>query len=256
MPSLFPGMDPWLEGTVWSDFHTEFLGDLRAALRPRLRPRYVALIEHRVYVEREVPEQPASVFPDLTVARESTTPRPAQGNLGVEAPVTVRLAMPEIRREPFLTLRRPGGMEVVTVIELLSPSNKRPGSEGRREYLAKRDAVLQSRVHLVELDLLRGGERLPTAEPLPQAPYYITVSRAGCRPYADVWPIGLRSRLPTVFVPLDPEEQDLALNLQEVLDTVFQRADYADFIDYRQPPTPPLTADDQAWAEILTVRRE
>ena len=54
---------------------------------------------------------------------------------------------------------------MVTVIELLSPWNKTPEA-GLAEYLAKRTNVLYSTANLVELDLLRGGERLPTVDPL------------------------------------------------------------------------------------------
>ena len=117
----------------------------------------------------------------------------------------------------------PGG-EVVTIIEVLSPANKRANSDGRREYLAKRAMILRSSAHLVEIDLLRGGERLPMAEPLPSVDYDVIVSRAPRRPMADVWPTTLRQPLPTVPIPLAGEDPEVPLDLQAIFHAVHERA--------------------------------
>ncbi len=144
----------------------------------------------------------------------------------------------------------PDTMEVVTVLEVLSPGNKRPGGDGQREYLAKRDLILQSAVHLVELDLLRGGERLPMASPLPPGDYFAVVSASHRRPRAEVWPAALRQPLPDIRIPLSGEEET-GLPLQSVLDEVYDRAGYGAILRYRRPPEPPLSPSDQAWADAL-----
>ena len=142
-------------------------------------------------------------------------------------------------------------MEVVTVIEVLSPGNKRPGSDGRREYLNKRETVLRSPAHLLELDLLRGGERLPTIEALPRADYYAFVCRARRRPLAEVYPWTLYQPLPSIPVPLAQGDPEIALDLQAVFTTVYDRAGYDYALDYAQPVAPPLSEDEQAWCAAI-----
>src|SRR5205823_1088820 len=140
MGSPFPGVDPFIEGQVWHGFHTEYIVELQRALTPRLRPRYVVYVEQRVYVERTPENGGSGVWPDVTVAAG----RPG-GSIGggvsgavLDAPVTVPIAMPERRQEAFLEIRLRESREVVTVLELLSPTNKRSHSDGRHEYLSKR----------------------------------------------------------------------------------------------------------------------
>ena len=66
--------------------------------------------------------------------------------------------------------------------------NKRPSHEAYHDYQRKRRALLRSTTHLLEIDLLRGGERPRLAQPVPRAPYYVTLSRVDRRPYVEVWP--------------------------------------------------------------------
>jgi hypothetical protein len=200
-------MDPFLEGQTWTDFHTEFIGDLRAALVPLIAPAYTANVEERVYVEHSNGGGPTWVRRDVTVADDPARASGGGGVATLEAPARVRIPLPERRREPFIELRLRDGGEVVSVIELLSPTNKRPGADGYREYRTKRDAVLLSHAHLIEIDLLRGGERLPMVDRLPEADYYVIVSYADRRPDCDVWFWDLPSRLPQIRMPLrSPEE--------------------------------------------------
>jgi hypothetical protein len=114
----------------------------------------------------------------------------------------------------------------VTVIELLSPANKRAGADGRREYLRKREQILQSTVHLVEIDLLLKGERLPTVEPLPEADYYAFVSRSEYRPAVEVYYWRRDERMPTIPVPLLREDGEVYLDLQAVYEETYRRARY------------------------------
>jgi hypothetical protein len=142
-------------------------------------------------------------------------------------------------------------MAVVTVIEVLSLDNKRSGSDGRHEYLRKREAILAGDVHLIEFDLLRGGARLPTVEELPPAAYYALVSRADRRPHVEVYPWALCHRLPSIPVPLAGSDADVQLDLHAIFTTVYDRAGYAYAVDYRRPVTPPLPAADMAWVQSI-----
>ena len=118
----------------------------------------------------------------------------------------------DVEHLSFVEIRDRQGRDLVTVIELLSPTNKRPGPD-REQYLAKRRQLLASGVHLVEIDLLRGHPRLPLDD-LPPCDYYVMVSRAEERPQAGLWPLGLRDPLPPIPVPLRAADPDASLDLQ------------------------------------------
>jgi hypothetical protein len=240
-------MDPFIEAQAWPDFHVSLVAELRNALVPEVRPHYIVRVERRVYVEHE-PDEPRSIRPDALVAGDVAGPRaPTPRAVPEGAPLLLTLPMPEERREPFLTIREPESLDVVTVIELLSPSNKRRGGEGRRQYLAKREAILVSETHLVELDLLRGGERMPTRESPPDADFFAFVCRADCRPRAEVWPVGIRHRLPEIPIPLREGDADVPLDLQTVFEAVYDRAGYDYSIDHSRPLDPPLRPGDEEW---------
>ena len=139
---------------------------------------------------------------------------------------------------------------LVTAIEILSFANKRPGHAAYLTYRRKRRAILASTAHLLEIDLLRAGERSPLAEPLPEAPYFIILSRAERRPVAEVWPLRLQEPLPILPVPLLPPDPDVPLDLGHALSTIYDRSGYDLRIDYTQrPPAPTLSAEDGAWLE-------
>lgn len=258
--SPFPGIDPFIEGQWWSDFHTDFITALRGELAPKVTPRYIAVIEERVYLERRS-EQPTErrphVRPDVSVAidaarRLSASPTGALRSV----PVQVSLSLPESIREVYIEVRLRDTFEVVTAIELLSPGNKRARSDGRVEYLAKREKLLRSRVHLVELDFLRGGEPLPMAEDLPDSYGWAIVSRSDRRPVADVWPVYLREPLPSIAIPLGGTDPDIDVDLQVAFNTVYERACYAALLEYRRPPDPPLDSGDEEWArQVLALQQ-
>jgi hypothetical protein len=154
-------------------------------------------------------------------------------------------------RETFLTVCDRASRQVITVIELLSPTNKRPGPN-RRRYITKRADLLHSPAHLVEIDLLRGGPPMP-AEDRPECVYSVLICRADARPGAGFWPIALREPLPTVPIPLRAGEPDAHLDLRATLDRVYDEAGYRYFL-YEHPPDPPLTGGDGEWAELLAAR--
>jgi hypothetical protein len=157
----------------------------------------------------------------------------------------VRLPAVDTEGQSFIEVRDREGEDVVAVIELLSPSNKRPGPD-REQYLGKRAALLRTPAHLVEIDLLRAGPRMPM-DGLPACDYCVMVSRAESRPHADLWPIGLRDTLPPVPVPLRGGDPDARLDLQTIVHRVYDAAGYVKMI-YRRPPEPPLSSTDAAWA--------
>jgi hypothetical protein len=255
MPSPFPGMDPYIEGQIWEDFHHGFIELIREALAPEIRPGYVVRVEERIYVEHHPDDRSDPIRPDLAVLQNDTTaPRPGASAATLAAPVLLNLPIPQRRREAFLTLRACRNMEVVAVIELLSPGNKRNGGDGQREYLNKRESVLCSAAHLIELDLLRGGERLPTVEPLPQADYYAFICRAEARPSVLVYPWALRQPSPVIPIPLSGQDSDVPLDLQSAFTTLYDRAGYDASLDYTRPVSPPLDADDATWVQRL-IRR-
>jgi hypothetical protein len=143
---------------------------------------------------------------------------------------------------------------LITAIEVLSPSNKR--GKGYQEYLAKRQGLLYSTTHLIEIDLLRKGRRVPMRKPLPPASYFVFVNRAEQRPLADVWPIQLHMRLPEIPVPLLPGDPDTTLDLQLALTTIYDALRYELSIDYTRPADVPLEAAAATWAnEYLRLAR-
>lgn len=250
MQSPFPGIDPYIENQEWEDFHTRWNTTISEFLSPRLEPRYVVRVERRVYVEHMTHEHAKWRRSDVAIlttdVNESLASSPNTAT--AVAPVECELPMPEERRETFLVVRDRETTEVVTVLETLSPFNKRPGSDGRREYLNKRESILESQSHLIELDLLRGGERLPSIDPIPDGDFFAIVSRRQRRPKAAVYGWSIRQSLPPIPVPLKGDEETV-LELQSVFTTVFDRARYDLSIDYREEVFPPLAKVDAEWVQ-------
>jgi hypothetical protein len=119
------------------------------------------------------------------------------------------------------------------LIEALSPANKR--SEGYPEYVEKRTRVLLSTAHLMGIDLLRNGQRVPMREPLPPSPYFIFLSRYRKRPIMDIWEVALDQPLPVVPIPLLPNDDDVTLDLELAFTTVYDSIGYDLILDYTQP---------------------
>jgi hypothetical protein len=245
-------MDPFIESQVWEDFHHVFVETIREILMPQLRPRYVARVEVRVYIEHDTDAWADVIRPDMTVLEPKGQFVPSKG-AAMSSPATgphvVTLPMPETRRESYLTIRERETAEVVAILVVLSPSNKRAGSSGRQEYLRKRDDVLQSRAHLIEVDLLRGGERMPTLGPFPPSDYHVLVCRGARRPRAEAYPWSLRQPLPTVPVPLAGKDPDASLDLQGALCRAYDRAGYDYSLDYGRPLEPRLNEADAFWVQ-------
>ncbi len=248
MPSPFPGMDPWLEGYHWPDFHHRLATEIAQQLTPRLLPRYVARIEVTVMEDPDPEAEVGILYPDVEVLRLHGAERigrrskgggPSAGRLTIPAldPVAVRVASVEIRD---VAARR-----LVTSIEILSPVNKRePGWSRLRDKLRR---LRQAGVHLIELDLLRRGKRIRSHRKIPDVPWLAYLTRAGVG-VTEVWTIGLREALPKVDVPLLSEDPDVDLDLGAAVDSIYRSAAYAMTIDYAEDPPPPeFSAEDRAW---------
>jgi len=166
-------------------------------------------------------------------------------------PMHVVVPVAEEFEETFLVIEELPGRKLVTVVEVLSPTNKRT-AEGRKDYLRKRDDLIRSRVSLVEIDLMRGGTPMPLQAPAPLSDYRILICRAGRAKSADLYMFPWTTPIPLVPIPLLPGDAEPNLDLNAVLHALVDRARYDLVIDYRQPPQPPLRPEDSsAAAEII-----
>lgn len=249
--SPFPGMDPYLEGDLWQEFHDTLAHEIRAQLLTLLPSHYVALLDKRYIIEGtglELLFKPTKrvIYPDvhvLNVVRETAT----DVLVDVTPPATT---LPTHISEPIpllrIEIRDIAARRLVTVIEIFSPVNKY--GEGMQAYFDRRRDLFLTATHLLEIDLLRGGVRLPFDGELPPASYYIYLSRFTNRSYTDVWAIQLRDRLPVVPVPLLPPDADVLLDLQKAVDACFMLVGYQRLLDYAKlPPPPSLSEDDLDW---------
>jgi hypothetical protein len=260
MKSPFPGMDPYIEQCgLWGDFHQRLITMIADALAEAAPQRYLVRAQERSYLVLVESEGKVShpFLPDVSVTtpegRKKTT-RKKGATAVAEAeeaePVTMRAFIEEEHREAFVEIYEDApDQRLVTCIEVLSPSNKRPGTEGWNLYLRKRQSLLLGDTSLVEIDLLRDGQRLPMLDPWPNTPYTLLVARAKKFQLCKVWPAHFRRPLPRIPVPLAKPDPDLSLDLQPLLDAIYQRSRYERSIDYTRPLNPPLAPEDNAWLQ-------
>jgi Protein of unknown function (DUF4058) len=262
MPSPFPGMDPWLEGPgVFPDLHSSFATYLRAALTKILPPPFFAAIATRVYME----ESDRRTEPDVDVLTPANGPAPGPGAGGTATATRSRSGAVEVPvapwpdeevTEPFVEIRTTHDAErPVTSIEVLSPTNKTRGANGRGLYLAKQQEMRVQGVNLVEIDLLRTGAHA-TAARLEEMrrrvggyDYHVCVTRGDRGDTCSVIPVRLPEPLPPIDIPLTPEAGTVPVDLQAVLERCYDEAGYARRVHYDRPCDPPLTPEQQAWAE-------
>lgn len=252
MPSPFPGMDPYLEEkNIWSNFHYGLAYEIQSQLNHKIQPGYFARAEYRVTydvieITTSYPVGTHTIYPDVAVWQMAgagaaiapsplITPAPSESVILEDIPI--RLYSVEIRQTETKFL--------VCAIEILSPVNKRPNHEAYHEYLRKRRDILRSSTHLIEIDLLRKGTRPPLNASVPDAPYYVTLSRANRRPRVEVWPIQLWEALPVLPVPLLEPDPDVPLELGTAVSSVYERGAYHLDINYQEPLPPPLTETEQ-----------
>ncbi len=259
MPSPFPGMDPYLEHpNIWEDFHANLAGEIQAQLTPQLRPRYVAALTPKVAYDevllgvgkRRLVKPDVSVFETESAAPAGTAtaiaPAPLIGEALVEVPIKLYT----------IELREVESGRLVTAIEILSPVNKRPSHESFEAYRHKRRNLMRAGVHLLEIDLLRDGERIPLVTELPNVSYFVFLTRGEATSRVDIWPLPLDQPIPILPVPLLEPDPDVPLDLGQAIHNIYDRAAYDLRVDYSQPPPPPaLSAAAQASVgEILETK--
>lgn len=264
MKSPFPGMDPFLESPdEFPDFHDSFIIHLKETLQVQLPPPYFAKTGRRVWVEAS--ERP--IEPDVGTYRRGNGP-PSPAAPGATATLTpARTVIVEVmhdeEREPFVEIYRKegGGARLVCSLEVLSPSNKTPGEAAQGLYLQKQLEVLASQVHLVEIDLLRGG-RHTTAVPLHSMlaktgplDYHVCVHRWDRFKEYVIYPILLNQPLPAITVPLLGSDQ-VSVNLQEVFQLTYNLGGYDRSLDYRLESLKlPLRAELIPWVQEVLKQR-
>jgi hypothetical protein len=158
--------------------------------------------------------------------------------------------MPETVRQGYLEIREVATNEVITAIEILSPTNKLPG-KGRQKYENKSQRVLGSLTHLVEIDLLCQGQPMPVYSNGVQSNYRILVSRENYRPQADLYTFNLRDPIPSFPIPLRSEDNEPIVDLQALINQAYDQGSYDLRIDYSRELVPPLSEGDAAWADAL-----
>jgi len=257
MKSPFPGMDPYIEACgLWGDFHDDLISEIKRALAQAAPPHYLVRTSEREYLELLGAEENGTyVFiPDVNVAvpKQRAKSRSKGGASAVvdadPKPIVMRALIDAEVREKFVEISEASpGHRLVTCIEVLSPTNKRPGTTGWNVYQRKRQSLLLGGVNLIEIDLLRGGRRMPMLDPWPKTPYTFMVARAFKEQACEVWPVHWRRPLPTIPVPLAKPDPDIPLSLQPMIEAIYQRSRYSASIDYGNPLSPPLSRADSAW---------
>jgi hypothetical protein len=252
MKCPFPGMDPYLE-QFWPDIHASLIIYSRDQIEEQLPANLIARVEERVVLETE--EAAHEVYPDVKI-----TERRGRGSAAAEVVSKASVAEPviveysrETATETYLNIleARPG-QRLITVIEILSLANKLAG-EGQEQYRRKQKELEATGVSLVEIDLLRSGQRILS---VPQswvpararATYQACVRRGWLPQRFEVYPMPLRSPLPALRIPLRKKDKDVHLDLQAVLEQAYRKGRYYLTINYKKPPVPPLKGADAKWA--------
>jgi hypothetical protein len=261
MPSPFPGMDPYIEACgLWQDFSSHLIAQIAWELAGIAPPRYVVRAGERRYIVFVDTEEKAC-FPlprrlDSRVRAEPTHKPDAEARESAHTrPHLLRAFVPEEHYETFIEIYETDpAMHLVATIEVPSPSNKRPG-EGRDLYLRKRQSLLRSDGNLVELDLLRDGQRMPMLDPWPKSPYVLLVARGLMNSFCQVWEGSFQEPLPPIPIPLAKPDADLSLSLQPLIDTVYRRFRYEQSINYETALKPPLSQVEAAWWRRQRAKR-
>lgn len=259
MQSPFPGMDPYLEHPeIFPDLHSSLNFCLREALQSQLPPPYYAVIGRRAWIEVSL----RYIEPDVHVLHRGEPNRAggvAVAAVGRSQPTVVHVPHDQ-RKQEFIEIyaRHGSDKRLVTAIEVLSLANKTPGEQGRELYLRKQRELLESQVHLVEIDLLRAGTHT-TAVPLLLAvaragpfDYHVCVHRFDNLEDYFVYPIQLEQPLPEIQIPLLPGSPAVPVDLQTVFERCYAVGPYRLEIDYlHTTPSPPLAPAKATWAAEL-----
>lgn len=253
--SPFPGMDPYLE-MHWLDVHSRLVHNAANAIQRQLTGPLRARMGERLVVEENL-DAVRSIYPDIRVFEQGVKGpgvAPESAGVALAEPLVVRLSSDPVRQSFVQIIDISSGGRLVTVIEFLSPSNKRPG-DGKKKYEQKQREALDADINLVEIDLTRGGDRelVFPVESLPedyQTTYLACVYRGFGHERCEIYRMPLAERLPGIRIPLRKEDPDVALDLQTLVDQAYQEGRYDD-IDYRKALDPPLQPQDATWADEL-----
>ncbi len=273
MRSPFPGMDPYLEAAEhWTNVHSRLIGEISDRLTEQLRPRYFVGMEERAYITSNTDPAWKTIIPDSHVvmtrypgdATPLRSPVASLGEFGESAPEgsdggvamaiePIRLRFTTLRmREPYLEIIDTSNRKIVTIIEVLSPTNKVAGSRGRQKYKWKRERVMRSMTSLVEIDLLRGGRPFFSDDLRGACDYTVHVSRAEeCHEGSDLWRIKLPQPLPSIPIPLSEGDADATLDLNATWHAIYDKAGFDLVLNYKADPSTPFTSAQAAWADRL-----
>ena len=257
MPSPFPGMDPYIEScSLWEDFHDSLIAKIKNDMSERLPERYIVRSGERSYVvltsSTETDER-LRTQADIAIVSPTDSPvttHPAAVLEKTTAPITMRALVETEFRESFIEIREVHpNRKLVTTIEILSPANKRFNATGWQRYQKKRQAHLEGQANLVEIDLLRGGHRMPMEDDWPDSPCYVLVARRETAPKCGVWPAFFRQSLPAIPIPLLTPDADLLVELQPKVNEIYNQSRYNQDIDYQQSCRPRLDAETRQWLQ-------
>lgn len=247
MNNPFPGMNPYLEhAALWHQVCSRLIVAIANAITPQVAPKYRVSIEECIYTSVE--DGLLVGIADVAVA-SSQAKTPIVATATATKPIPVQVPVPAEVTERFLEVRLTQSGNIVCVIEVLSPKNKRAGT-GRETYQTKRQKILQSQTNLIEIDLLRVGEPMPLLATI-EAPYRILVSRGHSRPAADLYAFGLTEPLPTIPIPLLKDDTEPVVELQTVLNEIYIQARLDLSIDYAQPLKPSLSEAENIWIQSI-----
>ena len=228
-------MDPYLEGALWPDVHHSLSYGIRRHIVPNLPERYTAHIEVAVLLDEQPEHEIGIMYPDVEILRQNKAQEPP-GNYTTPATLQLAEIKPVEVRVSSVTIRDARNQQLITTIEILSPVNKQ--GKGAEQYQRKRQELKDNDVHLLEIDLLRRGQRAVRSANLPKCDYLISLCR-GQTEHTDLWLLQLKDELPVLPVPLKAPDNDLALPLGQILNQIYEEAGYNNSIDYQQPPPPP-----------------
>lgn len=248
MKSPFPGMNPYLEGHLWPDVHNRLANMTSELIAPQITPKYVTRLNLYAVIDINPEDDLGIFYPDVEVSKRKVQ-EPEATYADTLTPVTTSVSTsPEFEvKIPVVEIRERNGDQLITVIEILSPVNKRPPS--LKPYRKKRRQLHQSGIHLLEIDLLRRGSRALLSEHLPQSHYMVTLTR-GNKNKTDIWAFGIKDQLPVVPVPIKTPDKDVVLNLQKAMATIFERALYQLSLNYeKEPPPPEFSKEEEQWIQ-------
>ncbi len=245
----FPGLHPYFQDR-WSDVHGALIQFVREQISGELPDDLTALTEESITVESDgdvrryrpdaaISETWRDGFPPVWQPQES------ERAITVAEPLVFYVESMIQRR---VEVREKDG-RIVTVIEILSPSNKT--DEGGSDYRRKQRDFIASGVSLVELDFIRGGRHITAVSdellrfPAPTC-HHICVARRGSVSRREIYFCPLRTPLPAIRVPLRPTDRDIPLDLQPLIDRIYQVGRWW-LHDFLKAPEPPVAPEDAEW---------